>query len=346
MCKRRVPLRRSGLVITIAVLAIAAARVDAQRPGAQAPDALAALTAERAALADSVRASLARIREAERRAQTVADDSTTVHGVTVLYISAVLSERERATIAAGLGRARRLLAQRYGDAVAGVLDGDRWLVNWQVLPAGGRPAYLHITPGAEARRSQPAYFTLPLDAADIERLALQRVGLLVTAMHPALRGFAQGALSLAREVDHGYMARRQLVGSGSSPARRCVEGILPACAELLDFNARSRWYDPDDRRPPGISPMGGAVRASLIVHALELGGDAAVQRLREYSGPGDPLPMLSAVAGTAPDEFLEGWVATLDSQSATRLGLGGPLMTTSLAWTLLLALVATRRGLR
>lgn len=308
---------------------------------ALAQDELAVLQRQREALLDSMRATQERLRAAEMAARAVAVDSVRLDGVLLRYDPALLPDRDRQTLAAGIARARRHLADRYGRAVSGVLDGDEWTVAAPARqPRGVR--IVHVTPGSQSPRARGNQFALPLDVSNIERLALQRAGALLTDLNPVLRTFASGAVSFARGFDAPYLARRQLVASGSSPARRCVEGAIVSCRDLLNFEQRSLWYDPADQRPPGVSPMAGAVRASLVLFALESGGDAAVERLSQPPTSSEPLPMLASAAGLSPEAFLAGWVQRLPQRRAP-LGLSVPLLLSSSAWALLLAVAATRR---
>jgi hypothetical protein len=111
--------------------------------------------------------------------------------------------------------------------------------------------------------------------------------------------------------------------------KTCLKGDMERCARILPrLNVRD--------------PFSGAVRATLVSHAIELGGRDAIQKLRS-APPGTPLERLASVAGMSTDDLLRSWQARTDAALLADRESTIPLAASTVLWCALLVGVTTRR---
>lgn len=111
--------------------------------------------------------------------------------------------------------------------------------------------------------------------------------------------------------------------------RSCLVGEQAACARII-----SKVVVP--------LPISSSVRGTLVMHALDLAGLQAIDRLVS-SREEDPIALLAAVAGVSEDSLLASWqrrtVSALHSVQGNQL----PLVLSVAGWGALVLIGATRR---
>lgn len=111
--------------------------------------------------------------------------------------------------------------------------------------------------------------------------------------------------------------------------KACLKGDLDRCARALP-HLRIR------------DPFSGPLRATLVSHAIELGGPDALVKLRQ-APPGTPVVRLAFVAGVSSDELLRSWQER--TATALRKDRDGtiPMAASTILWCALLVGVTMRR---
>lgn len=321
------------------LLALAGLMLGVPRAGAQDAE---ALRATRRALADSVRASSARVEAAERQAQTVADTSVEIAGVTVAFNARALPPRELRRIATGIEEAAAQLEQRFGPDGAALLADD----DWTIVSPVGLPV-LRVDAGRDDRFAPSYQSEFPVDPSGVRRLAFARAAQRALASNDLIRRYVGGSFSLAPGERTHYFTLRTLATAGSGPARRCARGVLPECRRVLDPDDSAGWYDDGDLLPGTFrAPIAGPVRASLVRFAIETGGPDALRRLRAaVPARRGALDVTADIAGVPTDTLIARWHAHLVGEGRVRADVPLPFVATTLAWAgVLMVLAGRRRG--
>lgn len=302
------------------------------------------LRAKRQELQDSIRASTERLEAAESAARTVPDTAMVVAGVTVRFPRADFPTADRRRLRRAVEEVATSLQQRYGEEGLVLLSGDVWVLSAPIPPNPKGPIIaIHVETGPRASAS--AISELPLQGDRIRALALSRASQRAIEKSFVIRDYVGPSLLLEADARTHYFAYRALATSVSSPARRCARGVIADCHSILDPSAVTRWFDPGDLEP-GVRPtaLAGAVRASLLKYALELGGDTALRALRAGTGTHTaPLGAIAELARIPLDDLVAQWQIKIASAADQRAGLRLPLAFTSLAWGGLLLVLSTRR---
>lgn len=302
------------------------------------------LRARREVIRDSMRASTERLEAAERAARTVPDTALVVAGITVRFPRAELPVADRRRLQRAIEDVVASLQERYGEEGAVLLEGDIWVLSAPMEPSPLGPMIaIHVETGPRASAS--AVSELPLQSDRIRALALSRASQRAVQRSAVIRDYVGSSLLLEDDARTHYLAYRALATSASSPARRCARGVVPDCRAILDPLAVGAWFEPGDLAP-GVrpSPLGGAVRASLLKYALELGGETALRTLHTGTGTQrDPLGAVAALANVPVAELVTQWQLKVASFADQRAGVRLPLVLTSLAWGGLLLAISTRR---
>ncbi len=313
-------------------------------PGPLAAQSLDALQAKHAELADSIRASNERLEAAEASARTVPDTAMVVAGITVRFPRADLPTADRRRLQRTVEDAAASLEQRFGQEGLALLDGDVWVISAPIIPNPLGPVIaIHVETGPRASAS--AISELPLQRDRIRRLAFDRASRRAVQASRVIHDYVGPSLLLDPDVRTHYFAYRALATSVSSPAQRCARGVVPDCRVILDPTAASRWFEPGDLAPD-VRPaaLAGAVRASLLTYALEVGGAPALQALRTGTAAGTaPLEAIAGLAGMPVTDFVTQWQLHIASFADQRAGVPLPLVFTSLAWGGLFLVLSTRR---
>lgn len=329
MCERRPPF--AARIALLAAALVVAARAGATQATTRGPASTATSATTAAASTGELAEVRSRIAALRERSQATRDtlesmraterqDSVEVHDIVVRFPAAGLDAGALEQLGLGVAEARAALRARFGDAAAPLLAGERWVVTplagWR-LARGVDLQFLQA--GQPVGRVSLQF---PLRAGDVRDAALDRAGARLVGGLPALQAFS-GGVHLAPDPDAAPRARLLLVGSRSSVARRCGAGALGACRTIFDDRARDAWHEPADSMPPGSDAVPGMVRQSLVQHAIEVGGGAAVARLqRPDAGTGpdsaDVVALLARAAGVTGDSLLAGWLASLGAASASR----------------------------
>jgi hypothetical protein len=187
---------------------------------------------------------------------------------------------------------------------------------------------------------------LPLDIDQLSQLAQRRAAQIAVALHPAVNDYVGAASRLDTDPLYFYFAQRQLAISPSARARRCAQGMLAACRDVLSTDA-TRWYDPGQTGDAALRarlPFTHDVRSSLLSLAIELDGPAVLRTLRA-GGPAsaDPIAVMAGAVDRTPDELLAAWQVKRADAAGERAAPSVPLAATSIVWFGLFLVAASRR---
>ena len=112
--------------------------------------------------------------------------------------------------------------------------------------------------------------------------------------------------------------------------RACLDGAPTSCERIIH-----RVRIPD--------PFSSTLRATLVTHALELGGRGALDRLAESGMEPSPVHLLAQVAGVSEDSLVASWqrrtARSLEEERGSQL----PLTLAVLGWATLAFVGASRR---
>lgn len=298
---------------------------------------------------------------------------------TIAYAAGSLRDADTTAIGEGLRRADAQLRARFGADGAALAVGV-WSVERRAgRRAFNNNLLLENSDGSLARQSLAS----PVDPREVERFVIAQAGAHLVRITPALRGYAGWAVfqhtreldeELARRLATSWAASGRRCAAGALDACATVltpfdpstaiaahfeprdyrtvvaSGRLPALSDSAFFVARRACLDGSDSSCVSIihtvlapDPHNEMVRGSLLAHAIELGGTAAVTRAAERADA-EPLVALAHIAGVPADSLLASWhrrtFSALDEKrSRTEL----PLLLSSIAWGGLLLLAATRR---
>ena len=365
--------RRHWLAGGAALLCLAAQELPAQT-AAELRQRLDVVRARRA-LADS-NLTLARRASAARRT-----DFVVAGGRRVAFDPEVLSAPDRVLLDEGLERGRARLMDRFGADGALLLDSADWLVargpRWLGIPSA---IDLRTSDGAErliARLRSPIdpeqveAFVLRIAGLAIPALAptLSHYGSSDLGLAPAEYRYAEAG----REMAISWAAAGRRCATGSVAACRAVltpqrsdgplslhfepadwravvtAGRMPALTDSSFFALRRACLAGNDRDCAMIvskvgvpDPFSAGLRATYVLHAIELGGRGALGQIRGASET-DPHALLAAVAGVPPDSLIASWQRrTTQALNDEREHLV-PVMLSVTGWSLLLLLGASNR---
>lgn len=351
MCSRPLsPVRALTLRVATRIVAAAACLV-AVSLGAQDRPSTSIGPTELAALEDSLTALRARAAEArvaltaaETRAREIPDDSLVFAGATVLFKAADFPPAERARLGRGFARVADHLRLTLGEAGPGLLAETRWQV--KVVWRGGlfgRP-FAQFAPVSN-RWSAHTALRFPINEDMVENIVRAEVGAQIAARHPQLSAWLGGTLFLTDAASSYYLASRALVVHGNQRSRHCLRGSIEDCAIILDPSRRQEWYSDtiESRTFPPASPV---VRSSLVHFAIATGGLSLLATLDTTSDSTPAVPLLAQSVGMTPDQFLTQWHAAVSGGGQQRAAVAPRLMLSSVAWTVLLGFLATRRRAR
>jgi len=113
--------------------------------------------------------------------------------------------------------------------------------------------------------------------------------------------------------------------------RRCLDGADTACVRVVKQLARV----PD--------PFSGGLRATLIEHALRLGGTEGIMRMRGLPPGTPPLARATALAGVSEDSLLRSWQTTLSRSVAASIPAPAPVGLATFGWVAVVLLAVTRK---
>ena len=113
--------------------------------------------------------------------------------------------------------------------------------------------------------------------------------------------------------------------------RRCLEGADTACVRVVKQLARV------------ADPFSGGLRATMIEHALRMGGTEGITRMRALP-PGTPaLQRATALAGVSEDSLLRSWQTTLSRSVAASVPSPAPVGLATFGWAAIVLLAVTRK---
>lgn len=302
------------------------------------------LRARREALRDSLDASIRRLEMAEAGVRTVPDTAMLIEGITVRFPRADFPVADRRRLLRTVEEAVASLGERYGDEGRALVAGDVWVLAAPREPSPLGPV-ISIMVENGPRASASAVSELPLQTDRIRRLTFDRASQRATTRSPVIRDYVGPSLLLEPDSRTHYFAYRALATSRSSPARRCARGVIPDCRIILDPDAAGRWFDDGDLAPNSRSqPLSGAVRASLLLFALERGGEPALRSMRTGAPTSDvALEAIAALAQMPVSDLVTQWQLHIASFAGRRAAVQLPLVFTSLAWGGLFLILSTRR---
>jgi hypothetical protein len=305
----------------------------------------------------------------------------TSSGITIRHQPGLLSSGDSAALVAGLARAVATLEARHGAGGLALIGRPTWEITRSrddrfrgrsfSLVTDLRPGArrYHVAAAAIERRVESLVLSEAAIALDGTHPALAAyAGGQVTlgpsreAMAFAARALAMSWSGAARRCHGGSLPSCRTVLTPVGPEARlahffdpgdhpavavasespagadsafhagrlaCREGERSACAAVLP-----RMRIPD--------PIPSTVRASLVSHALALGGPEALARLGA-SRDAALLPALAAAAATSEDSLIASWQREL--RAALEAERPGPLPATGLAlgWAVLAVAVVARR---
>ena len=319
-----------------------------------------------------------RVREAtalERTAQLVAG------GRRVLYSPKQITATDSARIARGLEDGRARLVARFGANSAQLLDSTSWLLT-PSLERRPYPTEVRLSTSERAfgtrvdlrRPIDPRKveeFVLGVAGDGLSRLApgLQRhaSGAVSLADDPdrfvlAGREMALSWSSAARRCITGALVACRAALTVAEPADRLshyfepsdwqavvVASSSPVDADSLFFVERRNCLAGEQAACARIItkvvvplPISSSARGTLVMHALDLGGLQAVDRL-VASREVDPIALLAAVAGVPEDSLLASWQRRTASALHSVQGNPLPLVLSVAGWGALVLVGATRR---
>lgn len=327
------------------------------------------------ALADSSWKLAVRTAAARRTEHVVAG------GRRVAYDPDLFLESDRVRLGEGLERGRARLIERFGGESALLLDTTAWFVapgpRWI-----GFPAVIDLRTSVGADRVvmslgspidpeeverfvlQVAGQAIPALAPALDRFAGSDLGLAPTESRFAMAG-REMAISWAatgRRCATGSVAACRAVltpQSGSEPLSLHFEpedwravvtaGRMPAVGDSAFFAFRRACLAGNDRDCATIvgkvgvpDPFSSGLRATFVLHAIELGGRDALGQIRR-AAEADPNALLAAVAGVPPDSLIASWQRrTAQALEDERQSLV-PVTLSVAGWSLLLLVGASRR---
>jgi len=308
----------------------------------------------------------------------VFDAAVRVGGLSIAFNTGELSDADTAAIAAGLRAGADQLRARFGEAGASLAKGAwtaernprRLFDNVRLSNTDGSRASEWITSpvktaeverfvigqaGDRFTRSTPAL--LAYSGWSVFQYARERdtelSRRLATSWAASGRRCAAGSLDAcaavlspfdtATAVAMHFEPRdyRTVIGSGQLPSlsdssyfvarRECLrDGGDSACARIIH-----KVRAPD--------PYNASVRGSLLAHAVELGGTGAIARASERP-EANSLALIVHISGVSRDSLLSSWHRrTFSALDERRRSTEFPLFLTSVAWSGLLLLAASRR---
>lgn len=371
----------SRLAIARGALALGVAATLALAPGA----ASAQSSLELRARADSAQRRAALLREEYRRViaqdAPVADRTLSFDGLTLRYRGIDLGSADSARVVEGVTRGLARLRAGAGAALPALLDTAAWSLDVRRRGLFGG-SDLYVRDGRTNWRHAVAH---PIQAADVEAGLLTRAGDRLVERTEQLRDRMGWFALRPDEAPWGEVARR-LATSWAAAGRTCAAGALASCRLVLEryrpTEAVTRYFEPRDFRDVVASgasnatdslfyaskarclagadsacarivrevapadPFGGAVRGTLLAHAIEIGGDAALARLVERR-PADAgleaIPLLAAAAGVSEDSLIASWHRRTFAALEPASGAGVPLVLSTVAWSGLLFVASRRR---
>lgn len=113
--------------------------------------------------------------------------------------------------------------------------------------------------------------------------------------------------------------------------RRCLAGADTACARVVKQLVRV----PD--------PFSGGLRATMIEHALRMGGTEGITRMRALPRSTPALQRATALSGVSEDSLLRSWQHTLRQSVAASVPSPAPVGLATLGWAAIILLAVTRR---
>lgn len=366
-----------ALACTRAVLALALVLCGPSLLPAQSADALRARLEHVRAVRARSDTTVRRL-EQERRARRTARIRS--GGRTVAYDPTLLTPEDSARIAEGLARGLDRLVARFGEEGRTLIDTVTWVavrVPWWFgqrrvglrtatsgaaetlnLPQPPDPEWVArfvlqsagpaLVPGSTALN---AWSPWSVSLADEEERFAEAGRELALSWAAAGRRCSTGSVSACRRalepvpgedrLDRLFDASdwRAVVTASPLPAltdstffsrrRTCLAGNDAACANIV-----SQLTPPD--------PFSGGMRATLVMHAIDLGGRDALGRFRS-STEREPLALLAEVAGVPEDSLIMSWQRrTAVALAAERRGVI-PLSLSVAGWSLLLLAGASFR---
>ncbi len=294
-----------------------------------------------------------------------------------------LTEREQTAIVDGLERADARLRARFGEDLSIFRDTLRWKAwyapSWklrvfelnvgQAMHVGGSQRDLWRGPTAEAiesvaltqavrnfidrvptlQRLTGGDFSLSVGDGRFARAGRE----LALSWASAGRRCAAGSVAACRAVITVRPNARNLTLYFEPSDYRAVvtSGQLPTDADSVLFASRRRCLAGSDSACVNVipalgkipDPFSGGLRATLVHHALEMGGMSALARLRERQSETDPLAVLSHVAGVSEDSLLRSWQVRVSERVAAERYSPGRDALAAFGWTALVLVGALRR---
>jgi hypothetical protein len=294
-----------------------------------------------------------------------------------------LTERERNAILEGLERANSRLRARFGENLGIFSDTLRWKAwfstRWKIrtfdlnigsaMYVGGAERELWRGPTAELiervaltqagrnfidrvpslQRLTGGDFSLSAGDGRYARAGRE----LALSWASAGRRCAAGSVAACRAVIATRPNARNLSLLFEPADFRAVvtSGQLPSDADSVLFASRRRCLAGSDSACVTIiaalekipDPFSGSLRATLVEHALELGGTSALSRLRERQSETDALALLVHVAGVSEDSLLRSWQARVSERLAADSYSPGRDALAAFGWTALVLVGARRR---
>jgi hypothetical protein len=305
----------------------------------------------------------------------------TAGGRTVRFAPAELDAADTAALARGLEAAQRVMIERFGEEWATrLMGGEVWVATsaisgpawrWVVLRTGDdRGAALsHLRRPLDAEgvvrfQLRVVGERLPATVGALSAFAGSSISLYAEEQRwaEAAREMALSWASAGRRCATGVIAaceavmtrrtagapepawiapgdERGAVTATSVPMtadsalramrRECFRGSVPDCNRFIELL-------------PYPDPFSTHLRATLVMHAIEMGGRAAMDRLVSASDR-DPLALSAHVAGMTPDSLLRSWQRRTAEALRAERGSTFPIALASFAWCALLLAATVRR---
>lgn len=372
LARAALTLGATALCVT-ATLALAPAAAGAQS------------SVELRARADSAQRRAALLRDAWRgvieKDAPIADRTLVFDGLTLRYRGIDLGSADSVRVVEGVTRGLARLRAGAGAALPTLLDTAAWSLDVRRRgPFGSSDLYLR-----DGHTNWRHTVQHPIQPASVEAGLLTRAGDRLVERTEQLRD-RMGWFALRPEAAPWGEVARRLATSWSAAGRACAAGALASCRLVLERyrpkEAVTRYFEPRDYRDVVVSgatggtdslfyaskarcvagadsacarivhdvapadPFGGAVRGTLVAHAIELGGDAAVARLVERR-PADAgleaIALLAAAAGVTEDALIASWHRRTFAALEPASGAGLPLILSTVAWSGLFFVASRRR---
>lgn len=287
-------------------------------------------------------AARARLDTAQNVARAVPNDSLLLHGAILRFNTANLNERERRSLTRAFDVAAAELQSLFGPDGTSLLDGQIWFATVTGPFTGRSKARLGLETFENGRLTTES-LNLPIRTEVVVDIVRRRSGRQLLASQPRIREWTAG-FRLDDPTTTHYFAHRTLALHQSSPARRCAQGNVDACADIFDPAAKDRWFDPADIVNTERDPTSSAVRESVLRYAVETDGPGMLRAFRSHSDSTiDRIGFIAAAVNQEPDEFLRGWQARLAEAGAVRVRATPGNVVAALGWFALCGIVATRR---